>query len=89
MTKEKNVAGKKKAPLKTSSAKVTLYNKDTGEEIVVLDYHARYMMRANNIWVDSKPDIKSNVEKLDIKSDVEKPDIVMPKSKPKKRKANK
>ena len=80
MTKEKNVAGKKKAPLKTSSAKVTLYNKDTGEEIVVLDYHARYMMRANNIWVDSKPEIKSDVEELD---------IVLPKSKPKKRRANK
>lgn len=80
MTKEKNVAGKKKAPLKTSSEKVTLYNKDTGEEIRVLDYHARYMMRANNIWVDSKPEIKS---------DVEVPDIVLPKSKPKKRKANK
>ena len=80
MTKEKNVGGKKKAPLKTSSAKVTLYNKDTGEEIRVLDYHARYMMRANNIWADSKPDIKS---------DVEVPDIVLPKSKPKKRKANK
>jgi hypothetical protein len=60
--------------------KVTLYNRETGESVQVLDFHANYMMKVNPIWADSMPEVAQEEVKEEIEEVEE-----QPKTKPLKR----